>query len=583
MKFLLKYTFILFFIAGSSSLYAKSSHVITKDALLTDSLSSHQVEFNRAMELYREGKLMDAYRIFENLANTHKDQHEAYYQMALIGYQFGALDVSDQAISNALLIKPTELKYWVLNYDVNRRLQSKEKTIIAMDNVMKLKPTEPELVAQIIFDYQMFEEFDKSEKALQYGEEHFSDNSSIRLSKARVFNNKGSYAEAEVVLNSLIQDHEQLSDAYILLAEVYRKQKKHKKGLEILDRAETALGKSSPLIEFSRADIYREQKKNKRSLQHLSLGLKSPDLDFQNQSTVLMNSLSFYKFKDIEVLLQDYLNRNKENAFAYLVVGDMYLEAKQEEKAVYYYRESLKINPENKEVWNMVLTYSAFKEDYKTLIAEGEHALQHVPNDPNILVLLGSSYLMDSSMDMKSRAQKAREYVEKALDIESNQSEDSALLGNIYALLGDVYQNLEMYAASNVAYEEALKIDSSNVSALNNYAYFLSLRKENLDKALEYSKKTLEFDEENPTFLDTYGWVLYQMENFEESKIYLEKALNNSPDPSVDILHHYGDVLFQLNEVNEAVKYWKKALKLTVVGESAYDDLKSKIENKSIQ
>lgn len=594
MKFKERYWCFVVFLGFSISVEAapanESFEYSSQFTQLPDTLSkevngvpSVDEAYNEALEMLKNGQLMEAYRLFENIVVVNKEHHPSFYQMALIAYQFGALDVADNAISNALLIKPTESSYWVFNYEVNRRLQSKEKMIIAMDNVLKLKPQEPELVAQIIFDYYLHNEKEKSQEALEYGKKEFGDNVSILLSQARVLNNEQLYDEAEILLKQIIQVDPKISDSYILLSEIYRKQRKYKEGLNILENAQNALGESNALIEFSKADIYREQKKKKLSLEHLAKGLKSPDLDFQNQSSVLANSLSFYKFKDLEAIFNDYLERFKEDPYAYLVVGDLYLENKQDEKAVSLYRESLKLNPENPDVWNMVLTYSIYKDDFSTMRKDGEAALKALPNNPNIHLLVGSAYFMDKNLEKVERSERAREIVEKALDLESANSEESVLLGNIYAFLGDIYNNLGMYAASNIAYDESLKIDSTNVSTLNNYAYYLSLRKENLEKALKFSGKTIEFDEENPTFLDTYGWVLYQMEKYTEAKYYLEKALKLSSDPSADILHHYGDVLFQLNEVKSAVKYWKKALKLTSNSEEEHENLMNKVQNKSIK
>lgn len=594
MKFKERYWCFVVFLGFSISVEAapanESFEYSSQFTQLPDTLSkevngvpSVDEAYNEALEMLKNGQLMEAYRLFENIVVVNKEHHPSFYQMALIAYQFGALDVADNAISNALLIKPTESSYWVFNYEVNRRLQSKEKMIIAMDNVLKLKPQEPELVAQIIFDYYLHNEKEKSQEALEYGKKEFGDNVSILLSQARVLNNEQLYDEAEILLKQIIQVDPKISDSYILLSEIYRKQRKYKEGLNILENAQNALGESNALIEFSKADIYREQKKKKLSLEHLAKGLKSPDLDFQNQSSVLANSLSFYKFKDLEAIFNDYLERFKEDPYAYLVVGDLYLENKQDEKAVSLYRESLKLNPENPDVWNMVLTYSIYKDDFSTMRKDGEAALKALPNNPNIHLLVGSAYFMDKNLEKVERSERAREIVEKALDLESANSEESVLLGNIYAFLGDIYNNLGMYAASNIAYDESLKIDSTNVSTLNNYAYYLSLRNENLEKALKFSGKTIEFDEENPTFLDTYGWVLYQMEKYTEAKYYLEKALKLSSDPSADILHHYGDVLFQLNEVKSAVKYWKKALKLTSNSEEEHENLMNKVQNKSIK
>jgi tetratricopeptide (TPR) repeat protein len=93
---------------------------------------------------------------------------------------------------------------------------------------------------------------------------------------------------------------------------------------------------------------------------------------------------------------------------------------------------------------------------------------------------------------------------------------------------------------------------------LNNYAYYLSLRKENLEKAEKLAKKTNELSPNNRNYMDTYAWVLFQQKKYIDAEYLLETATKMGP-PKADILEHYGDVLFKLNKVDAAVDQWNKA------------------------
>jgi len=116
------------------------------------------------------------------------------------------------------------------------------------------------------------------------------------------------------------------------------------------------------------------------------------------------------------------------------------------------------------------------------------------------------------------------------------------------------------HAKSDDAYELVLKDDPRNDHVLNNYSYFLSLRKEKLPRALEMSAQLVERNPNSATYLDTHAWVLYIMKDYTKARTYLEKALNADPNGvSGTILEHYGDVLFQLGEKDKAVEQWKKA------------------------
>ncbi|MHB1279591.1 MAG: tetratricopeptide repeat protein, partial [Bacteroidia bacterium] len=130
-----------------------------------------------------------------------------------------------------------------------------------------------------------------------------------------------------------------------------------------------------------------------------------------------------------------------------------------------------------------------------------------------------------------------------------------------YILLGDAYHNLNDHVASDKAFNQALELDPENSYVLNNYAWYLCLRKTELEKAKTMSAKTLEMEPNSASFLDTYGWILYQMDDANGALTYIAKALALSPE-SPDILEHMGDILHKLNRDTEAKKYWEKALGL---------------------
>ncbi len=98
-----------------------------------------------------------------------------------------------------------------------------------------------------------------------------------------------------------------------------------------------------------------------------------------------------------------------------------------------------------------------------------------------------------------------------------------------------------------------------NAGVLNNYAYYLSLENQQLDKAERMALKANELSPSNPTYLDTYAWVLYKKGSYNDALIQMEKALKLENNPSGTELEHYGDILYMLNKKTEALEYWKKA------------------------
>jgi tetratricopeptide (TPR) repeat protein len=94
---------------------------------------------------------------------------------------------------------------------------------------------------------------------------------------------------------------------------------------------------------------------------------------------------------------------------------------------------------------------------------------------------------------------------------------------------------------------------------MNNWAYYLSLRNEQLEKAEKMSRKSNQLVKDNASYEDTYAWILYKMKNYEEAKRWQERALEHSREPNGILLEHYGDILYQLGQKEIAIEYWKKA------------------------
>ena len=140
--------------------------------------------------------------------------------------------------------------------------------------------------------------------------------------------------------------------------------------------------------------------------------------------------------------------------------------------------------------------------------------------------------------------------------------ENPSLLLEFYSSLGDVYNSIGEYNLSDAYFNKALAIDSSNAIVLNNYAYYLSLRNQNLDLALKMSSKSNDLTKNNGTYQDTYAWILYQMGQYEKAKEWMLKALSNGGESSAVVVEHYGDVLYMLGKKEQALNEWIRAKKI---------------------
>ena len=138
-------------------------------------------------------------------------------------------------------------------------------------------------------------------------------------------------------------------------------------------------------------------------------------------------------------------------------------------------------------------------------------------------------------------------------------AKNQKMKADIYGRLGEAYHYMKKYAQSDKNFEKAVKGDPNAFSILDSYSYHLALRGENLEKALQMSKRANDLQPKNPRLQDTHGWVLYKMKNYESARKWIQKALKNGGENMPNILEHFGDVLYQMDDKEQALIYWQKA------------------------
>lgn len=132
---------------------------------------------------------------------------------------------------------------------------------------------------------------------------------------------------------------------------------------------------------------------------------------------------------------------------------------------------------------------------------------------------------------------------------------------SVWSQIGIVYDQLGMIDSSDYAYQKALEINPYDALVNNNYAYSLSVRGIELEKALSMIKISLNAEPNNPSYLDTYGWIMFKLNNLEEALKYIDKAISLK-NTNAEVWEHRGDILKSMGKIEEAIKSWEKVLEL---------------------
>ncbi len=90
-------------------------------------------------------------------------------------------------------------------------------------------------------------------------------------------------------------------------------------------------------------------------------------------------------------------------------------------------------------------------------------------------------------------------------------------------------------------YEQVLRDNPDNTTALNGLGYILADSDRDLTRALFLCKKAVDLSPMYAPYLDSLGWVYYRLGLFSESESFLKRALDFLPD-SADIKEHLKEV-----------------------------------------
>jgi tetratricopeptide (TPR) repeat protein len=98
--------------------------------------------------------------------------------------------------------------------------------------------------------------------------------------------------------------------------------------------------------------------------------------------------------------------------------------------------------------------------------------------------------------------------------------------------IGSLYEEADSLGKAEEFYRKALAFEPENAYGLNNLAYFLIDKDQNIDEGLELVDKALELIPNNIDFQDTKGWGLYKQGKYKEALDLLEKSWALSPSYS---------------------------------------------------
>ena len=214
---------------------------------------------------------------------------------------------------------------------------------------------------------------------------------------------------------------------------------------------------------------------------------------------------------------------------------------------------AIQIAPDNAAARLQLVSYAWQNEDRDKVIALCKEARQYNPDEMAFYYYQGIAYYQNNQLD------EALDAFQNGIGVITQQS-DPAIVSDFYAVMGDIMHQKGMDREAYAAYDSCLQWKDDNIACLNNYAYYLSIKGEQLDKAEQMSYRTIKAEPKNATYLDTYAWILFMQKRYSEARIYIDQTLQNDSDSAAVLLEHAGDIYYHAGDAEKALALWQQAL-----------------------
>ena len=522
-----------------------------RPATSSDSIAVQQLYF----EAMRKKTIEDpkgASELFSRVLQIDAGNDAAMYQLATLKKLQNNQPEAQQLLESAVALKPNNQWYWVALADSYERTNDIKKLERVFDELLRINPDKPDFYFDKANALFIEKRYDEALAVYTKLEQITGLNDDLAAGRQKIYLRQGKLDLAATEIERLLVNNPDQVRYYLMLGEIYNTSNQTDKALEALQRAE-AISPDNGMLHLALADVYRAKKEYEASFKQLQLAFAAPNLDVDQKVRIVMGYLPKFPEPNAKAsaltLSRIAAEVHPNDAKAQAVYADMLAQNNMFKEAKDVYKKSVQINSNIYIVHEQLVRLDLGDNAWDEAIKDGENALSLFPNQAWMNYLVAVAYLQ------KKTPIKALSYLKNAVAL---QTDDKDLSVQSYTALGDCYHELKDNNQSDAAYDRALTFNPDNAYTLNNYAYYLSIRNEQLEKAAQMSKHSIDLQPNTASFEDTYAWILFKQKKYADARQWMEKAMQHSKNNATQA-EHLGDIMFYLGNSDAAVQNWKKA------------------------
>jgi tetratricopeptide (TPR) repeat protein len=503
------------------------------------------------------GNMGEALKYFEQCLILNPQSDATYYQMAQIVLGNGDLANGKNYIKKACDLQPGNLWYNMMLAGIYHQENNLDSAIICYERTVKAYPEKENLQVSLAKLYSQNRNYDKARNLLSRLDEKHGVNESTTLTLVDNLIAEANFKEAgEKIQQLLSRDPDNIVfNGY--LAAIYRHEGKPEKAREVYNQL-IERNPDNPAIQLSLCEFLLSEKNFSELFDLLNIVLINNKITKEEKVSLIAELIGN---KDIlrdhgdkmqlavMVLEADYKNDD----ILALLRPELLQNMGKREEAALRLEEIINLNPENYYAWEKLLLVYYELKDFKKLQKKGGECSTKFNRSIIAKMLYATGAMENEDFTI------ALEELRKAGILAGDNKE---LKLQVLTMKADIHYRMKNYSEAFKSYDEALKMDNSDLTVMNNYAYYLAEQDMQLKDAEQMAKTVIEKEKGNNTFLDTYAWVLYKRGKAREAAKIMERIINSESGNDAEYFEHYGYILRKLGKCRDAVKNWEKAVVL---------------------
>lgn len=253
-------------------------------------------------------------------------------------------------------------------------------------------------------------------------------------------------------------------------------------------------------------------------------------------------------------ILEEMVKREPLRWQIFNLIGELYEDTKENERAIKNYRLSLQANPNQLPPYlrSVLILMRARKLDEALILLDT--AREKFPDTPQISYFYGLVY-----SDRKDFPN-ALKFLDETARLASA-SNPELLDAIFYFYLGAALERNGKFDAAVEKFRRAIEMNPDYADAYNYLGYLFAERGMNLDEARHLVQRALAIESNNGAFLDSLGWIYYRLKQLPEALAQLQRAAELIPNDPV-IHEHLGEVYRALGDAAQALAHFNKAAEL---------------------